>query len=105
MRAATARLGDYVATNMPDGDFGRILSLISGEYESMVTQVHSALGLDGTRLDDTGAALAASATHYAHTDAHVAQDFGVGAAITDDGHAGGASTTLAPPPQRRPVQR
>jgi uncharacterized protein YukE len=83
-------LADYVATNIPDGDFGRILSLITGDYEGMVTQVHSALGLDGTRLDDTGAGLRTSAKDYAHTDANVAQDFGVGAAITDDGHVAGA---------------
>lgn len=94
-------LGAYVAANVPDGDFGRILSLITGDYEGMATNVHAALGLDGTRLDGTGTALDTAATNYAHKDAQVAQDFGVGAAITDDGHAGGfhdsGTTTAAAP--------
>jgi uncharacterized protein YukE len=95
-------LASYVDTFVPDGDFGRILSLITGDYEAMVHQVHTALGLDGTRLDDTGHGLHTSANAFRRTDSEVAQDFGVGAHITDDGHGAGAfndtgTTTAAAP--------
>lgn len=85
-----ADLAAYVATHVPDGDFGRILSLITGDYEAMVIQVHTALGLDGSRLADTGHGLDTAASGYRATDAHVAQEFGVGARITDDGRGAGA---------------
>lgn len=85
-----AELASYVGTYVPDGDFGRILSLITGDYESMARTVQQALVTDGQRLDATGDSLRAVGRDFAETDAHVAQDFGVGARITDDGSAAAA---------------
>ncbi|GAA3677459.1 hypothetical protein GCM10022237_41130 [Nocardioides ginsengisoli] len=95
-------LSTYVATNVPDGDFGRILSLIQGDYESMATTVREALSTDGHRLDLAGDSLHATMRHFADADADVAQSFGLGARITDDGSAaaafsdGGGTTAAAP---------
>ncbi len=85
-----AALAAYVSDHVPDGDFGRILSLITGDYESMARTVQQALVTDGQRLDRTGDSLRAVGRRFAETDAQVAQDFGVGARITDDGSAAGA---------------
>jgi uncharacterized protein YukE len=85
-------LAAYVSSHVPDGDFGRILSLITGDYESMAHTVQQALVTDGQRLDQTGDSLRAVGRHFAETDSQVAQDFGVGARITDDGRAAGAFT-------------
>ncbi len=78
-------LSDYVTVNVPDGDFGMILELITGDYESLIPVFTEALATDGQRLGDTGDALSRIVTDYAATDARVAQDFGVGARLTDDG--------------------
>lgn len=83
-------LADYLDTHVPDGDFGRILSLVTGDYEHLAQQVRTALGTDGTRLAHTRSSLRACAADYQKTDAHIAQDLGGGAHIADDGHAGGA---------------
>jgi uncharacterized protein YukE len=95
-------LAGYLQSNVPDGDFGRILSLITGDYEHLVQQVQTALGTDATRLTHTRSSLRTSAAEYEKTDSHVAQDFGVGAHIADAGHAGGSfsdtGATSAPAP-------
>lgn len=83
-------LADYLSTNVPDGDFGRILSLITGPYEAMATGVRQGLATDGERLGLFGTSLTAVGNDLARTDARVAQDFGVGTRITDDGRASGA---------------
>ncbi len=95
-------LSSYVASNMPDGDFGRILELIAGDYESMTSTIQAALTTDGERLGLTESSLVAVANDFRHTDEHVAQEFGVGARITNDGSAAGCfsdsgGTTAAAP--------
>jgi uncharacterized protein YukE len=95
-------LASYLSTNVPDGDFGRILSLITGPYEAMATSVREGVATDGQRLDLFGTSLTAVGHDLARTDAKVAQDFGVGARITDDGRVSsafsdrGATTAAAP---------
>ena len=87
-------LSSYVSSNVPDGDFGRILSLITGDYEAMAQTIQQALVTDGQRLDQTGDSLRAVGRHFAETDAQVAQDFGVGARITDDGRIRASVPTI-----------
>ena len=97
---ACASLADYVATFVPDGDFGRILSLITPDYEHLVLRVRETLEADSARLASTRAGLRHVARRYARTDARVAQRFGAGAAIADDESAGPAfrdAETTAPP--------
>ncbi|MCW2793040.1 MAG: hypothetical protein JWO76_2138, partial [Nocardioides sp.] len=95
-------LSGYLATNVPDGDFGRILSLITGPYEGMATSVREGVATDGDRLGLFGTSLTAVGRDLARTDSQVAQDFGKGARITDDGRASsafsddGAATPAAP---------
>ena len=63
---ACASLADYVATFVPDGDFGRILSLITPDYEHLVLRVRETLEADSHPVGEhTGGAAArgASATH------------------------------------------
>ena len=94
-------LAAYVATHVPDGDFGRILSLVTGDYEALAHQVRAGLGADGSRLGATRSSLRASAADFRTTDARVAQELGVGARISDDGRAAAfhdvGTTTAAPP--------
>ena len=97
-----AYLADYLTRFVPDGDFGPILWPIRADYERLTGRVREVLALEADRLDDTGAALRHAAASYARTDARVARDLGVGAAITDDGRVGrgfhdtGPSTPPAP---------
>ena len=56
---ACASLADYVATFVPDGDFGRILSLITPDYEHLVLRVRDTLEADSTRLAGTRCGAAA----------------------------------------------
>ena len=56
---ACASLADYVATFVPDGDFGRILSLITPDYEHLVLRVRETLEADSTRLAGTRCGAAA----------------------------------------------
>jgi len=79
---ACALLADYVATFVPDGDFGRILSLITPDYERLVVAVRETLEADADRLAGTRSGLRHVARRYARTDARVAQTFGAGAAIS-----------------------
>ena len=81
-------LADYVTSFVPDGDFGPILAPIRTDYERLVARVNEVVPVDAVGLAETRAALQLAATKYAHTDARVAQDFGVGHAIVDDGRVG-----------------
>lgn len=72
-----------------DGNFGRILELITDDYEKLVPRFIEVLGQDHERLTETAAALRATARDYARTDARVAQEFGIGAAIDNDRSATG----------------
>jgi hypothetical protein len=98
-----AYLADYVTSYVPDGDFGRILSLIRADYERFCLRAREVLALEAGRLSDTGAALRLAAAGYARTDARVAQDLDMGAALTDDGRVGrgfdDAGPTTPPPPE------
>lgn len=87
--AAATYLGDEASGTIGDGDFGRILELITGEYESMLPAFHAVLREDGSRLESMGAALREAARDYARTDRRVAQEFGAGAANRDDGATSG----------------
>lgn len=87
---ACASLADYVATFVPDGDFGRILSLITPDYEHLVLRVREALEADSARLAGTRVGLRHVARRYARTDTRVARRFGAGAAIADDETTGPA---------------
>ncbi len=82
-------IGQYAGNHVADGDFGAILELITGPYESLIPKFHAVLAADGERLDATSTALQAVKEDYRETDSRVAQDFGIGAAITDDGSANG----------------
>lgn len=80
--------GDAMS-QIADGDFGRILELVTGEYESLLPAFHAILGEDSTRLDQTATGLRQVARDFAETDKRVSQTFGIGKAITDDGDASG----------------
>lgn len=86
---AAAAMGSEAPGVIADGDFGRILELITGEYDSMLPAFHAVLREDGDRLAQTAAALREVAHDFAETDRKVAQEFGVGAAITNDGSSEG----------------
>ena len=89
-RAGTdcAAASDYLGAHVTDGDFGMILELITVDYERLIPVFAEALAADGARLVATGRSIDAIVRDYAATDARVAQDFGVGAAIRDDSLVG-----------------
>jgi uncharacterized protein YukE len=95
-------VGSYASGHVADGDFGAILELITPEYEAMIPQFHSILSADAERLGLVGGTLRDLQADFRETDSRVAQDFGVGAAITDDGDGSGfadaASATPVPAP-------
>ena len=64
----------------------------------MIPSFHGVLDADGDRLTATSAALQALKEDYRETDSRVAQEFGSGAAITDDGGAGGFSDVASAVP-------
>jgi hypothetical protein len=98
-----AHLGDYVTSFVPDGDFGRILSLIRADYERFCLSADEVLEVEAGRLSDTGAALRLAAANYSRTDERVAKDLGVGAAVADNGRVGrgfdDTGPTTPPPPE------
>ena len=75
----------YGRSHISDGDFGRILELITGDYEALISSFHSVLETDAQRLAAFSSALDLTREDFAETDAQVAQTFGVGAAIVDGG--------------------
>ncbi|MFN8194621.1 MAG: hypothetical protein U0R80_10110 [Nocardioidaceae bacterium] len=81
-------LSDYLSAHVTDGEFGMILELITMDYERLIPVFTEALATDGTRLQATGRSIESIVRDYAATDARVAQDFGEGKAITDDGLIG-----------------
>lgn len=84
-----AEMGQEATGVIADGDFGRILELVSHDYAALLPGFHQVLGVDGVRLDATAVALRGVARDFAETDRKVSQKFGVGKHITDDGHASG----------------
>jgi hypothetical protein len=78
-----AGLAAYVGTYVPDGDFGRILGLVSADYEAYVGRARGALEVEASRLERAGGHLRASATAYAETDARVARTLGWHGAVAD----------------------
>lgn len=87
---------DYARSHISDGDFGRILELITGDYEALISTFHQALATDSQRLGSFSGALSDHRVDMAETDRQVAQTFGVGARITDDGDASGFSDQARP---------
>ena len=79
------QLAGYVSTFVPDGDFGRLLSLLTPDYEALIARVRDVLEVDGARLAGTQAGLRHVARRYERTDARVADTFGGGVALRDDG--------------------
>ena len=79
------QLAGYVSTFVPDGDFGRLLSLLTPDYEALIARVRDVLEVDGARLAGTRAGLRHVARRYERTDARVAETFGGGVAVRDDG--------------------
>lgn len=77
----------YGRSHITDGDFGRILELITGDYEALIGSFHSVLDTDAQRLAGFSSALDLTREDFAETDSQVAQTFGVGAAIVDGGSA------------------
>jgi uncharacterized protein YukE len=77
------RLARYLATYVPDGDFGPILSPIRPDYERIVLRLLETLGLDATGLHDTGAALRHVGRRYHRADVRVAEGFDRGVAVDD----------------------
>lgn len=87
---ASGNLGNaesYARSHIADGDFGRILELITGDYEALIGGFHSVLETDSQRLSGFASALDLTREDFAETDAQVAQTYGVGAAIVDGGRA------------------
>jgi uncharacterized protein YukE len=78
------QLGDEASGTIADGDFGRILELVTGEYESMLPAFHAILPEDGDRLDRTAETLRAVARDLADTDGRVAESFGGRGRISND---------------------
>ncbi len=97
--ADTTGLADYARSHVTDGDFGRILELITAEYEALIPAFHAVLDADGEGLRAMAGGLDAVRADYVTTDASVAQTFGQGARITDDGSPGafGNIASLAAP--------
>lgn len=73
--ADSTGLSGYAGTHIPDGDFGRILEVITGDYESILPQVQAVLTQNGRRLTETGALLTAIAKDFQNVDARVAKTF------------------------------
>lgn len=79
------RAAGYGRAHIGDGDFGRILELITGDYEALISTFHNILETDADRLASFASALDLTREDFAETDAQVAQTFGAGAAIVDGG--------------------
>lgn len=80
-------VGAASGREIPDGDFGRILELMSGDYEVLLPQVQAVMAEDGRRLGRTAEALSAIAGDLAETDHQVARAFGLGLRLTGDRRA------------------
>jgi uncharacterized protein YukE len=84
----------YGSGHLTDADFGRILELITRDYDALIPKLLGILDADSTGLRTTSAALDASATSYKQMDErsrnHFTQLPGGGSAhTTDDGVANG----------------
>src|SRR5690349_18440625 len=79
----------YARSHIADADFGRILELITGDYNNMIGQFHDCLDVDGQRLGTTSDTLEAVAEDLQRTDEQVSQDFGIGKRIVAGNGGGG----------------
>lgn len=79
----------YARSHIADADFGRILELITGDYNAMIGQFHDCLDVDGQRLGATSDTIQAVAEDLQRTDEQVSQDFGIGRRIVAGGGGGG----------------
>ncbi|MCT2582377.1 hypothetical protein [Actinophytocola gossypii] len=97
----------YATSNIADADFGRILELITDDYQALLTAFHTVLQADAAGLDRAMSALDASADTYQAADDRsrnrLTEIDGQTADITDDGAANGftdqaaAAAKLTPP--------
>lgn len=71
-----AAIAARARTDVADGDFGRILELVTYDYEALLPPCHQVLTEDGRRLDRTARTLHAVAVDLAETDHEVALAFG-----------------------------
>ena len=72
LKAVTASAGHGVTQS----DFGPILELMMGAYNTLVPRMHAALEQDGVRMADHADALKATARDFTLTEAGVAQTYG-----------------------------
>lgn len=98
----------YATAHTADADFGLILDLITGPYDSLLTQFHSILVADSARLGKTSDALDAAERMYRGMEVNAVDDFarldkGDKGTVTQDGEAKGfkdgesAANLLVPP--------
>jgi hypothetical protein len=98
---------DYAQSNIADGDFGRILELITDPYEQMIPKFHEVLREDHTRLQKTSKALVAAERTYKDMEDAARNDFtkldkGDPGRVEDDGesksfsHQDGSAELTAP---------
>ncbi|WP_426245743.1 hypothetical protein [Nocardioides sp. LHG3406-4] len=64
------------SSSVTQSDFGPILELMMGSYNSLVPKLHTALEEDGTRMADHAEALKATARDFTLTEAGVSQTYG-----------------------------
>jgi len=83
-----AYLADYLASFVPDGDFGPVLSPIRADYERFAAQTRELLADEADLLAHTGAALRYAAESFARTDARIAHGLGAGTVHGGDGLVG-----------------
>jgi uncharacterized protein YukE len=86
---AVSGIGGEATGTIADGDFGKILELITDDYESMLPTFHALLPEEGERLDRTADALREVARDLRDTDTRVAESFGGTGWVHDDHHASG----------------
>ena len=86
---AVSGIGGEATGTIADGDFGKILELITDDYESMLPTFHALLPEEGERLDRTADALREVARDLRDTDTRVAESFGGTGWVHDDHHAPG----------------
>ncbi len=88
------------SSGVTQSDFGPILELMMGSYNSLVPKVHNTLDENGTRMTDHAEALKATARDFTLTEAGVSQTYGAKAHDGRDGSAAfgdAVETTIARP--------
>lgn len=98
----------YATAQITDGDFGRILELITGPYDDLIGKFHEVLDADSTRLEKTSEALTSADQLYKGMEVTTADEFarldqGKKGKVEEDGNAAAfqdgrsAADELTPP--------